>query len=265
MDVRSSATGDVGWQVLRAAAQAAEGVLDGGLVAAYAIGSLAHGGFSVAASDIDLAVVSRFELTPGFSARVVAATANASPARLSVFHAPLAQFAAPPPSARFPALDRLDLLTHGILVFGREVRAVLGQAPRPDHIVAEAVSFAIDRLDPNRGRAILADPACASLRDITKLVLAPVRLLFVAQTATVASNDEAAAHYRATYGARHQALVDAAIGWRAAGSIEDWNTAAMLLEKRLQPLHREILGWLAASSDIPLRRQLAELAQAYRS
>jgi hypothetical protein len=47
---------EAGWQVIDAALDAARRSLGDALVSAYAIGSLGHGGFSAAASDVDLAL-----------------------------------------------------------------------------------------------------------------------------------------------------------------------------------------------------------------
>ncbi|MDL4775768.1 hypothetical protein [Actinomadura xylanilytica] len=47
----------VGQDILRAAVGQAESRLDGRLAAAFAIGSLAHGGFVPSVSDVDLALV----------------------------------------------------------------------------------------------------------------------------------------------------------------------------------------------------------------
>jgi predicted nucleotidyltransferase len=54
---RSEAEDGAGWEVGRAAVEAAGNVLGERLVSAYIIGSLAHGGFGAAVSDVDVALL----------------------------------------------------------------------------------------------------------------------------------------------------------------------------------------------------------------
>ena len=116
---------DDGWTVVRAATKLAAERLGDRLLSAYAIGSLAHGGFAPAVSDVDLALLTG-ELEPDIVEIIAAVTTEVARthrlgARLSVFHAPWAGFADPPPGARFPPIDRFDLLRYGVLVHGADL------------------------------------------------------------------------------------------------------------------------------------------------
>jgi len=85
---------------------------------AYLIGSLGHGGFSRRYSDVDIALVTETGLFPqtldGIRSQAAALSADWGP-KLSVFwtdrHFSL---------GRFPPLDRIDYLDHGVVLLERE-------------------------------------------------------------------------------------------------------------------------------------------------
>ena len=104
--------------VIDAAVRSARDRLGAGLLSAYAIGSLAHGGFSPAVSDVDLALLTDQQPdrdAPGIVAMIAAdvrATGHALADRLSIFHAPWAGFNDPPPEARSRSSARAGLSRH---------------------------------------------------------------------------------------------------------------------------------------------------------
>ncbi|HEY4096844.1 MAG TPA: hypothetical protein VGM33_15090 [Baekduia sp.] len=255
-----------GWAVAHAAVEEAVRVLGGRLASAYAIGSLAHGGFAPAASDVDVALLTDGGGAIAEEADEIAAATRArvdSPLaeRLSVFHAPWPLHVGPGPGSRFPAIDRLDLVEHGVLMHGEERRDEASW-PAPEDVVDEAVRFSLERLELVPGQAVpLVAPD--AVRKPAKLVLAPVRLLFLADTAQVASNDAAVEHYRHRAGSAHGALVDAALTWRTAGVIDDLDRARSLLVAHLLALHVEVLSELAARGGIPHAEALGRLAVRY--
>src|SRR5205085_2774674 len=89
-----------------------------GLIGVHLIGSLAHGGFSFRYSDIDMAVVAEDALTSEdltrMGDRATAFSAELAP-KLSLFWTDR-QFSV----GRFPSLDRVDLIDHGIALIERE-------------------------------------------------------------------------------------------------------------------------------------------------
>lgn len=247
-----------GWAVVRAAATAAREALGVRLVGAYAIGSLAHGGFSAAASDVDLALLTEDLLAPAAVRQITAETgarsASALARRLSIFHAPWSELGAPPPGARFPAIDRLDLVLHG-RPLGCERRGLPPGRPSRDEVVREAVCAALETLSSDPVRAALRRPSARDrdLRELAKLVLFPVRLLFVVRTAHVGGNDDAGARYRAGVGASALPLVDRALAWRRLGRIPDPAGAQALLERELLALHLQVLDALLGAPGLPMR------------
>src|ERR1700760_4451060 len=111
-----------GWDVIEAATAAATERLGDRLASAYAIGSLAHGGFAPAVSDVDLALLTgepvddmalighegpdEVDEWASIEEKVqdeVAGPWDLGP-RLSVFHAPWGEFSDPPAGARFPPI-----------------------------------------------------------------------------------------------------------------------------------------------------------------
>ena len=264
---------DAGEAVLTEAVAAAQAALGPRLLAAYALGSLAHGGFSPLVSDVDLALV----LTdPSTSAdpetlRLLAESVKAggSPLhqRLSVFWGTPATLRGETDGGRFPPLDRLDLLENGRLLAGEDVRSGL-PAPTRDELMVAGAEFALDFLGPGHatpapapaGPDVASAPAPTGLgslaaagetvmeeirhperllaegpRHVTKVVLFPVRFLYTAATGCVGTNDAAVAHHLAQSGAPGHDLVAAALRWRTAPP--DDRSAADLLRRELVPLY----------------------------
>jgi hypothetical protein len=151
-----AADAEPGWRVARVACQRANAALGARLISAYAIGSLAHGGFAPDVSDIDIAVL----------------------------------VGAPPEAARLGAIDRLDLIEHGVLMHGIDRRADNGVRPTCDELVAETAAFLsyweTQRRDPDE---LIASGA----RVLTKQVLFPVRLLYTHATGRAGANQDARA------------------------------------------------------------------------
>ena len=231
------------------------------LVAGYALGSLAHGGFSPLVSDVDLGLILDDPLrvpdrvTIHRAARAARAGGSGLHRRLSVFWGTPLTLQGRAAGGRFPPLDRLDLLDHGRLLTGHDVRHGL---PRPGkaELLQAGAEFALGHLGgapglPDRvlGWArtglrrenVLNEIRTPSLleasgpRHMTKVVLFPVRFLFTAQTGEVGTNSVAAEHYLASARGPAARLVSAAAGWRleppAAGE------AAALLGRELIPLY----------------------------
>ena len=261
---------DDGWVVVRAATAAAGVVLGDRLNSAYAIGSLAHGGFSAAVSDVDLALLTERvveqDAISSIGEDVAEKLGTDLSRRLSVFHVPWRTFAAPPIGSRFPALDRLDLVCHGVPIAGVDVR-VATPAPARAEVITEAVGFALERLQPASVTAALRRPSLGELglREATKLVLLPIRLLFVACTGRADSNEDAAAYYREKTGESQLELAGAALGWRQAGSFGDRVVAERLMRTQLLPLQRQVLAMLGDIPGLPMRHAIVACARSYES
>jgi hypothetical protein len=236
------------------------------LLAAYALGSTAHGGFSPLVSDIDLGLVVADPLEPGDAVAIQAVAdaqrtgGSALASRLSVFWASPAIFRGEGQGGRFPALDRLDLIENGRLLAGSDVRDRL---PRPSarDLLVDGAEFALEFLAgtpvPSLAAAAglgsmapatedavreVCDPSlllAAGTRRLTKLSLFPVRFQFTAATGRAGSNAEAVTWYLDQDPAPAAALVRAALTWRQAPPADA--TAAPLLREQLPALYLQYI------------------------
>lgn len=162
--------------------------LGDGLLGAYLIGSLAHGGFSRRYSDIDVAVITESGLTPmDFEAMRAAAAAisAALAAKVSIFWTDRT-FS----TGRFPPLDRADYLDHGVALIEREritparpglaeVRSYLTGKPFEGWAQGAAQFAALEALEAKSHKPYL------------RAHLYPARFVFSFMTGRMGSNDAA--------------------------------------------------------------------------
>jgi hypothetical protein len=253
---------DHGEVVLAHAVAAYAEALGSRLVACYALGSLAHGGFSPLVSDVDLGLILRDPLRASdrLTIRKVAGAVRAGgPAlheRLSVFWGTPSTLAGQARGGRFPPLDRLDLLEYGRLLTGRDVRDRVAR-PEPSELLVAGAEFALgylggprnlpDRVRNSAWRRSSHDDALAEIRApallvsrgprrLTKIVLFPVRFLFTARTGRVGTNSLAADHYLSSADAPATELVTTALAWRLEPPADN-DTAAALVGRELIPLY----------------------------
>jgi hypothetical protein len=277
----SAGQAEQGEAVLTQALAAYQTALGQRLIAAYALGSLAHGGFSPLVSDVDLGLVlaDPLRMKDRFTIRTVAGAVRAggSPLhqRLSVFWGTPSTLRGSVSGGRFPPLDRLDLLEYGRLLAGADARDDVAR-PGPAELLVAGAEFALGTLggDPDlvqrvkglvmrhhRGDDPVREVRTPSLlaargpRRVTKVVLFPVRFLFTAATGRVGTNALAAEHYLASPDAPATGLVAAAVAWRAAPPAED--EAAGLLGRELMPLYLHYIDDHIARLDDAGRPRLA--------
>jgi hypothetical protein len=247
--------------VLARAVSGYRAALGSRLIAGYALGSLAHGGFSSLVSDVDVGLVLQdpLRVKDNVTIRTVAHSLRTGrPAldkRLSVFWGTPSTLQGQRRGGRFPPLDRLDLLDHGRLLTGQDARACVAR-PGQDELLAAGAEFALGYLGGTRnlpGRLrdwarLWADHGSAldeirnpqrlvsrGPRRLTKIVLFPVRFLFTAETGQVGTNALAAAHYLARGDGPAATLVAAALAWRLEAPADDEATA--MLSEELVPLY----------------------------
>jgi hypothetical protein len=259
--VRDQAGAEQGEAVLAQALAAYQTALGSRLVAAYALGSLAHGGFSPLVSHVDIGLVladpprPKDGVTVRFVGNAVRAGGSELHKRLSVFWGTPGTLKGRSRGGRFPPLDRLDLVEHGRLLAGTDVRDSIARPARSELLVAGA-EFALGYLggDPDlaqrlRGlaaRGLRRDDPMAEFRTpavllsrgnrrVTKIVLFPVRFLYTAATGQVGTNAAAVEHYLAGQPVPAAELVSAALAWRREPPAND--AAAELLGQELLPLY----------------------------
>jgi len=254
--------------VLSEATAAYRALLGARLLAAYALGSLAHGGFSPLVSDVDLGIIVQDPVISSDN-EMIQAVADAAKSkgsrfsdRLSVFWGSPATLRGESHGGRFPALDRLDLIENGRVLTGADLRADL---PRPsrDELLVTGAEFALDflagirhsgdnqttqglgSLRPADEEAIveLKRPELLvrrGVRRVTKVVLFPVRFMFTAATGHVGTNEAAVAHYLASENALSAKLVAAALSWRDSAPTDQYEAIA-LLRQQVIPLYAQYI------------------------
>lgn len=282
--------GAQGRAVLVDAVSAYRAALGQRLLATYALGSLAHGGFSPLVSDVDLGLVLADPLRSSDS-QTVRRVADAVKARGSALHQRLSVFWGTPSTlrggqggGRFPPLDLLDLIEHGVLLGGADAREGLPRPGLADLVVAGA-EFALDFLAgigaaahsghgvgsmPHADRDAvdqIRQPAALlarGVRHVTKLVLFPVRFLYTADTGLVGTNQTAAEYYLAAAEPPGASLVAAALLWRASTSL-DHATATALLHGQMIPLYLHYIDDHTARLTSLNRLELADAFEEWRT
>jgi predicted nucleotidyltransferase len=160
------------------------------LLGIYLLGSLAHGGFSRRYSDIDIGVTSEAGLTPEQFDAMRGDGAALSPAlasKVSIFWTDRT-FAA----GRFPPLDRIDYIDHGVTLFEREritsarpglaeIRSYLCGKPFEGWAQGAAQFAALATLEPKSHKPYL------------RAQLYPARFVYSFMTGRMGSNDAAVA------------------------------------------------------------------------
>jgi predicted nucleotidyltransferase len=160
------------------------------LLGAYLIGSLAHGGFSRRYSDVDIALVTEAGLSPQTLDRVrseaVALSAEWGP-KLSIFWTDR-HFS----SGRFPPLDRIDYLDHGVALMERErvqpARPALEEIQR--YLAGAPFSGWTELV---RRFATVETLEARDHKPFLRTLLYPARFCFSWMTGRMGSNDDAVA------------------------------------------------------------------------
>lgn len=258
-----------GERVLMHAVELARTIWGQRLIAAYAIGSLAHGGFSAHVSDVDLGLILSDPLDEGDAKAVdrllteVKAGGVPLAERLSVYWGSLGTLSGAATGGRFPPLDLLDLKQFGRLLAGRDVRS---QFPSPTlrELVVSGAEFALKRLSTPEVTANLRNPAGivkAGVKTLTKLVLYPVRFVFTARTGQIGMNNEAVKYFSAVEDGPAAELARRSLEWRIEPPDPGDQGVVEILHKGALPLYRIFLD----DYEQRLREYgELELAQAYR-
>lgn len=252
--------------MLRDAVRAVAAAVGERLHAVYALGSLAHGGFSPQVSDVDIAVILTDPSQQSDRGTILDVTnqihgmGSTLHSRVSIFWGTPSFLRTGAGDGRFPPLDRLCLFQHGRLLTGDDIRGGL-PGPSRQELVTAGAQFALDLLADNVN-TVAADPPKLlneGTRRTTKTVLFPVRFLFTAETGNEGTNDAAVEHYCAAHRGPAAELVRAAFEWRT--STPDPRVAAALLSAGFVPLYD---GYLADHVDRLQAIGATELADRFR-
>ena len=235
----------VGKKVLTAALDRAKDTRGERLIAAYALGSLAHGGFSIHVSDVDLGLIlddpivdQDTEEMADLSAAIKASEIPLA-TRLSVFWGSISTLSGQASGGRFPPLDRLDLIKYGRLLAGPDIREQL-PSPSVRDLVVVGAEFALRVLSKPEVIAELKNPeilAASDLIPLTKHVLFPVRFFFTAGTGEVGMNDSAVKYFISETTGPAAQLAQKTLEWRYAPPEPGDPATLKVLEDGLIPLY----------------------------
>jgi hypothetical protein len=242
-----------GWEVLHAGLETAHAALGERLVAAYALGSLAHGGFAPDVSDVDLALivhdlsVDLHAIVSQVQRHVASQFDSPLASRLSVFWSSWRTLLSHGKGGRFPLADRLDLLNSGLVLFGVDKRSEL-LLPDADtlrrELVIEAAEFMLDKLVSGPDTALplsASDTATPTCRAVTKAVLFPVRFIYTAERGGIATNRDAVDYYCRRSERPSTELVMRAFRWREDGRLGSPEDVRSILKQGLAPLYLELI------------------------
>ena len=237
---------EIGNAVLQAALTRAQVMFGDRLVAAYALGSLAHGGFSSHVSDVDLGLVLADPLGAADAEAITSLNAGVRVTglpladRLSLFWGSPESLAGVTEGGRYPPVDCLDLIENGRLLAGRDIRAMV-KRPTLVSMVLSAAAMSLKNMATPQVVAELREPAGlirAGVRPLTKRVLFPVRFLYTARTGCVGTNDAAVEHFLSVEGGPAADLARQAYAWRSAPYAAEDPGVARVVRAGLLPLYR---------------------------
>jgi hypothetical protein len=237
---------EAGERVLADATKKAQSLWGARLIAAYAIGSLAHGGFAPHVSDVDVGFVLEGSLTPSDADAIAQLTSEIKNSgapladRLSVFWGSFDTLSGKASGGRFPPVDLIDLKQFGRLLAGQDVRDTV-RVPTVQELTVASAAFAlrspllcgaVDYLDD------AASLAGAGLKKLTKTVLYPVRFLYTARTGQTGMNHKAIEHFLSNETGAAAVLARAAFDWRVQPPAAGDAGVIRALQDGLRPLYR---------------------------
>ena len=234
--------------VVSAVREAAPAAFGERCVAVYVMGSLARGGFSEAASDIDIGIMLRDPLEPTDAAAIDAIANRARerepelPNRISIFWGSVESLNNETKGGRYPPFDRLDLIDHALLLYGEDTRDQLVRPQQRELMVAGA-AFALgylateERIAEFRCVERIADRGIVHL---TKTILFPARFIYLERTGEVAGNDESCRYFVDHFEGPDADLVQSAFDWRS-DPLPTQLEIVHLLRAGLSPLYRRFL------------------------
>jgi hypothetical protein len=216
--------------------------------AVYLMGSLARGGFSEIASDIDIGVILKEPLLgAGVKIDEIKAMSLAKHPSVnntvSIFWGSVASINGTADVGRYPPFDRLDLIDHALLLSGQDIRKELVK-PSKRLLEVTSAEFSLDylgskeRIDEFRHCHRIAQKGAVY---VTKTILFPARFIYLADTGGVAGNEVSCNHYIANYQGPDADLVQKGYSWRFAPLPVDLGIVTSALEQGLVPLYSRFI------------------------
>ncbi|OUS04616.1 hypothetical protein A9Q90_07380 [Gammaproteobacteria bacterium 54_18_T64] len=217
--------------------------------AVYLMGSLARGGFSELASDIDIGLILNGELQDNDSADIddikKALLKNHSTVKnsVSIFWGNIASINGGVDAGRYPPFDRLDLIDHALLLAGSDIRDSLVKPGREELEIASA-DFALDYLASDERIEEFLKCELISNKGtvyVTKTILFPARFIYLAKTGAIAGNEASHQYYLDNFRGHDNKLVSKAYQWRLSALPQELGTVTTLLNEGLIVLYQRFI------------------------
>lgn len=239
-------------------AASAKSVFSGRRMSVFVMGSLARGGFSRTASDIDMGIVFDGPLSNSDGADIETLRLNCLSQhplvanKLSIFWGSIESINGTVDGGRYPPFDRLDLIEYGLLIAGSDFRSRLLRPSRKELEVCGA-EFAISKLGSetkieefNESRVLATKPSPY----LAKIILFPARFIYLAATGLVASNEASRDYYIKHFSGPDAALVF--LGYELRFDLVSRHTKEVenALYHGLVPLYRRFLQTYIARMEV---------------
>lgn len=243
-----------GERVLQLALKYSQEIFTDQIVAAYALGSLAHGGFDPLVSDIDYGLILKDPIHAETNDKIkkLEAMVKLDPdplaQRLSVFWGSLQSLSEKNGLGRFPPIDLKDLAESGRLLDGQQIRDKV-TVPTKNELVVSSAEFAIQKILPDFEAKYFKTPTSllsAGVKPLTKTILFPIRFIYTARTGKIGQNHGAAKYFVDLFSNQDSdlaisELASAAIYWRRTAPSLDDHKALALLTDGLVKLYQKFL------------------------
>ena len=213
-------------------------------VSIYVMGSLARGGFSALASDIDIGIVLNGSLYNAGEKikKILSISRKTFPSvknNISIFWGSVESLNGVIEGGRYPPFDRLDLIDHALLLSGQDVRQMLVRPTRKELEIASSI-FSISYLaNPER---IEEFNNCRQIVDkgvvyTTKTILFPTRFIYLQRTGEISGNAESSQYYINNFKGPDAELVAQGYNWRVNSLPSDLNKVTIYLKEGLSSLY----------------------------
>lgn len=196
------------------------------LVSTYALGSLAHGGFSAKMSDIDFLVILADPINSESDTALIAEIKKIAESRnlplanrISIFWSSINELQNVKGQGRMPAVDKLDFILNAKLLSGKDIRDV--EIPRPTQFDLDisGVTFITEVFFSDHFRLYIIDPYENILKKqdaiaLVKTILFPARLLYTLETGKIGDNKSSAEYYLNNHQNEYAQWIKKAYRWR---------------------------------------------------
>ena len=210
----------------------------------YIMGSLARGGFSEIASDIDLGIILKGSLDgAGEKIKSILSDAHKNfPSvknNISIFWGSVESINGVIEAGRYPPFDRLDLIDHALLLSGQDDRRMLDRPTRKELEIASSV-FSLNYLASQERIEEFHNCHCIAEKGVvytTKTILFPARFIFLERTGEIAGNEESSRYYMANFMGPDAELIKYGYHWRLNSLPKDLSIVTDYLNKGLTLLY----------------------------